>query len=409
MGTQRDVEAISHGRPQRLEVLDSVRGVAAFVVVIHHCLLLLPAFSDYFFSTWRTSATSLFQAILFYTPARIVWDGYEAVTLFYVLSGLVLALPWVEGRPPAYRTFIIKRICRIWLPYLAAMGGAAVLAGCLMMRHPVPGFSRWFNEMGWSHPVTAGVLADQALMTGHYNFINGVFHSLIWEVRVSIIFPFLILPIVRWRLPGAGAALLALSGVIVVIRLLQFGTNTQLGLGESDTFLGGIVKTAYYAYYFVPGALIALYLRTVRSWLSRAPGVVRGGLLLAGLLVIQAHWSRVHIAQQVMVGVGSAMVIAAALSPGMIERVLSARPLRWLGKISYSLYLVHVPLLLTSVILLREVLPLWVIQVSVPPLALLLGWLFHSAIADPAVRVGQMLTASRAVARRLRPASVPVP
>lgn len=82
MGTQRDVEAISHGRPQRLEVLDSVRGVAAFVVVIHHCLLLLPAFSDYFFSTWRTSATSLFQAILFYTPARIVWDGYEAVTLF---------------------------------------------------------------------------------------------------------------------------------------------------------------------------------------------------------------------------------------------------------------------------------------------------------------------------------------
>ena len=76
----------------RLEVLDSVRGLAAFVVVIHHCLLTIPSFSNYFFSGWRATPSNGFEWLMFDTPARLLWAGYEAVTLFYVLSGLVLAL-----------------------------------------------------------------------------------------------------------------------------------------------------------------------------------------------------------------------------------------------------------------------------------------------------------------------------
>ena len=120
----------------RIEALDSVRGIAAFIVVIHHCFLMRPVYSDFFFSNWKTPATGLVSWIFLYTPARIVWAGYEAVTLFYVLSGLVLALPWVEGRPPDYKKFAIRRMCRLYIPYavaIAARWGAqhCVAAACL--------------------------------------------------------------------------------------------------------------------------------------------------------------------------------------------------------------------------------------------------------------------------------------
>ena len=45
--------------------------------------------------------------------------GPEAVILFFVLSGFVLSLPAVNGRPQTYPTFITRRIFRIYVPYLA--------------------------------------------------------------------------------------------------------------------------------------------------------------------------------------------------------------------------------------------------------------------------------------------------
>jgi peptidoglycan/LPS O-acetylase OafA/YrhL len=102
----------------RIAALDSVRGIAAFIVVIHHCFLTRAVYSNFFFTQWKTPANSLVSWIFLYTPARIVWAGYEAVTLFYVLSGLVLALPWVQGRPPEYSMYAIRRMCRLYIPYL---------------------------------------------------------------------------------------------------------------------------------------------------------------------------------------------------------------------------------------------------------------------------------------------------
>ena len=105
----------------RIEALDSVRGIAAVIVVIHHCFLVQPVYSNFFFSHYKTNAGGVISSIFLHSPLRIVWAGYEAVTLFYVLSGLVLALPWIEGRPVEYRTFAIRRMCRLYIPYAVAI------------------------------------------------------------------------------------------------------------------------------------------------------------------------------------------------------------------------------------------------------------------------------------------------
>ena len=400
-GTGAEVAGINRGEPRRLEVLDSVRGIAAMVVVVHHCLLTQPAFSDFFYSTWRTGYDGIVQYLLFHTPLRIVWDGYEAVTLFYVLSGLVLMLPWAEGRAPGYLAFCVKRMCRIYLPYAVAVAGAAVVAVLLVRAAQVdphvPGGSDWLNKMTWSNPVTSTLLVDHALMVGHYNTLNGVIHSLIWEMRVSLLFPALALPLVLWRIKGAIGLVAGLVAFVVAVQF-AYAPAGSLSLLETGPTLGLLGKlaleaqwTAYYACFFVLGATLASYLGAIRTLLTRVPPLGRWAILLVGLLVFQGHWSRWHPLQETMVAIGSAMVIVAALSPGAIERGLMARPPRFLGRISYSVYLVHVPLLLTVVLLLHGRVPLVALLVCLPPAAIALGWLFHVAIADPCARLGQRL------------------
>lgn len=398
--TEMDGASTAHGqgRSPRLATLDSIRGVAALVVVVHHCLLTQPAFSDFFFSNWRTPATGTVEFMLFHTPLRIVWDGYEAVTLFYVLSGLVLALPWIEGRPPTYRTYAIKRVCRIYLPYCAIIVVAAGLNSLLRPVTEVPGLSAWVNTMTWSTPVTPWSLMDHALMIGHYMTINGAVHSLIWEMRVSLLFPLLMLPLIRWRAWGAVASVVGLAGLVVGIQFALASSGGGDSMLHSATDVGAmgelaleVRRTAYYAIFFVLGALLTLYLTAIRRWLARTAPYGGVACLVAGLFVIQAHWTQVRQAQEMFVALGSALVIIGALAPGSIETALSHRSLRFLGRISYSLYLVHVPLILASVLLLDGVLPIGVVLVCVPPVAIILGWLFHETVAEPCVRLGQRL------------------
>ncbi len=382
-----------HGEPSRLVVLDCIRGIAALVVVVHHCLLTQPAFSDFFFSNWRTEAGSTLEWVMFHTPLRIVWDGYEAVTLFYVLSGLVLALPWIEGRSPNYFSYGIKRICRIYLPYCAAVAAAAVLNTLLVSYAAVPGLSAWVNTMTWTHPVYPHVLLDHALMIGHYNSVNGVVHSLIWELRVSLLFPVLIVPIVRWRRWGALGVAVALTVLIGGIQLAYGGSAPALDLVQPGSVVGGVGRfalelqwTAYYGYFFVLGSVLANHLGTLRR-LGRIAWV----LLAAGLLTIQGHWSHLHAVQEFMVAIGAALIIMAALPQGSIHTALSHRWLRWIGRISYSLYLVHVPLLLTATILLHGIVPMAAILIAVPLASLLVGWGFHEWVAEPCARLGKRL------------------
>lgn len=385
-------------RLPRLAVLDSLRGIAALIVVIHHCLLTQPAFSDFFFSIWKTESHGIIEFLLFRTPLRIVWCGYEAVTFFYVLSGFVLMLPWAEKRGPRYRAYATKRICRIYLPYCAAIAMAACLNAWLGAWADVPGASEWVRTMTWSHSVTITVLIDHLFMIGHYNTVDGAIHSLIYEMRVSLLFPLLAVPIARWRLRGAIGVASVLLLLIVALQLYlsqedgSFSPQLDSTLDWAGQILLETQRTLYYCTFFVLGAVLAVYLKALQGLMSGLAGHWRLAMLIAGLLVIQGHWMQMRQAQAIFVAVGSAIVIVASLSPGRIERTLLIPPFLFLGKTSYSLYLVHVPILLAAIILLQSVDSIRWVPVAVPVVAIAAGWLFNRTIAEPSVALGQRLS-----------------
>ena len=376
------------GVPLRFETLDSLRGLAAFTVVIAHCCMMLPKFSDYglHYVMPPIDWSDPLAFLLIRTPLRVVWLGRGPVALFFVLSGFVLSLPWLRGRPPSYAVFAIRRFCRIYLPYIAAVMIAALFATVLAPYRPAPQ-SEWFDRLNWTEPFTIGAAVSHLLMLGTHNTFDNAIWSLIHEMRISLVFPLLILPLLRWRILSAAALVVGLIASVALI----------LRLAGGDIVLGEIAGSLQYSALFVMGAATAQYAPPIAAWLARTSPVVKWVFLLAGLLTLSVQWP---ILPAYFQGLGGVCIIIAALAPGALAVFLHQRILRKLGHISYSLYLIHLPVLLSAVYLLHPFLPIGVILIGVPPTAVAVAWIFNRLVEDPAAELG------RRIAARLRPVSL---
>src|SRR5439155_15165317 len=117
--------------------------------------------------------------VVTHSPLRIVFAGNEAVLLFFVLSGLVLARPYAAGRGPSYLAFAWRRVARIYLPYLVAVAASLTLLQIGAGASRTSGTSGWFEAM-WSRPVTPAGLLEVLLMLDSHPAIrdSDIFNTL---------------------------------------------------------------------------------------------------------------------------------------------------------------------------------------------------------------------------------------
>ena len=151
------------GEP-RYNELDSLRGLAAVTVVFGHLEALVfdaPIVAGSGWTHWRHILELLNR-----TPLTVIMSGGSAVRFFFVLSGFVLMLPYLRHKENPYAPYLVKRICRIYLPYLAAVA-IAVLGNAMLGGHPLPGFGGSATET-WSVPVSAKVVLQHIVMLGTF-------------------------------------------------------------------------------------------------------------------------------------------------------------------------------------------------------------------------------------------------
>jgi peptidoglycan/LPS O-acetylase OafA/YrhL len=351
------------------------------MVLFHHTLLMLPDFAN---DEWRVhgaTAHGVIEWMLLRTPFRLMWSGQTRALLFFVLSGFVLGLPWLNGRSAPYGRFLLGRFCRIYPPYLIVMllagVGSIVLGG-----HPLNHATVYFNQLGWAFPPSwaavpsvAAILDDPAS-----NYMNEAIWTLVWEVRVALIFPLLMLPIIRWRNVGIGCTL-------IVLILLKHVTGRFVGSWASAV-LNAPQDTFYYAQYFIFGAAVAVNRAAIAAWFGRRHEAFGLGCLALGCLICWAPWPAQH---DRIIGIGAAIILVAILGNMRLQSWLSHAPLVWLGKQSYSLYLTHLPLIMVVVIACNGRVPI-VVCAAVVPAAIFLGWAFHRWVETPSVALAQHLT-----------------
>ena len=340
--------------------LDGLRGLAALYVVLFHCwLYTFPGYP-------HSSAPRVLDVLMF---------GRLAVVFFLVLSGFSLAIsPARHGwRTGGVGQFLRRRAWRILPPYWAAL--AMSLAVSLYV---VPA-SHYGPPTGSSVLVYGLVLQDVFFAPTP----NGAFWSIGVEAELYLLFPLILL--VRRRF-SAAAAVACVTLPVIARGLMAPGANPV----EGDNWLAPHLAPVFVA--GVMGAGIVVASERVRrlpwGWfavLAALPVLALGLVQGSAWTVNHYFWIDLAIAPAMT------MLIAAVATgqPARLVRLLTARPLRMLGDASYSLYLIHLPIVL---VVIRRVAP-HVVAPGLPtfcftllvglPISVLAAWLFSRIFELP--------------------------
>ena len=263
------------------------------------------------------------------------------------------------------------------------MAIAAVFAAALSLSLPpvtvVPGASIWFATETRPETVTFIGFLQHVAMAGTRDSIklNCVTWSLVQEARIMLIFPLLALAVLRRDLlclAVSVAASLAAGKVYFILGEPTFAT--------SETWLGGLVATINFVPDFVLGMVLA-------KRIDRLKVLIAGQNLVVVLALWAAAYVLIRCPRDVQIGTGAALLLLLCLSNSRIERVLSAPILQWLGKISYSLYLIHIPIIAASVYTLHEFMPIPVVLACALAASLSLAELFHQLFTEPSAVFGK--------------------
>ena len=367
-------------RSSRITSLDGVRGVAAFVVVLHH--LSLVARPELDGTTW---------AWLTQSPLTVLFAGTEAVLVFFALSGLVVALPALRAGFSWLR-YYPARLLRLYVPVIGALVLAALLILCFPRDPRTMPEESWMRDAQATTVTPLSFLQEASLLRATYDLDN-VLWSLRWELFFSLMLPLFVWLALRGRRHSIVLALLCATATVagrvfhvdplVYYPVFLFGTVVAVNL---DALRDLADSPRWRRRWPVLGAVAVTLL--VAHWLARplAPPETLGGDLLWGLS-----------------GVGAALIVVLAVTWPRFASALDRPGPHWLGRVSFSLYLVHVPVIATLGYLFGAE-RWWLTALVGLPLCLVVAELFYRAVEQPSHRLARA-TGDRVVALADREAS----
>lgn len=361
---------------QRIASVDGVRGVASLVVVVYHCSLIAMPHLDSTLAAWLTQS-----------PGKLAFAGTEAVLVFFVLSGFVVTLPVLRAGF-SWSRYYPTRVLRLYLPVWASLVLATVLIALVPRDHSTMPEGSWMRDAQAASVTWSSFLDEASLVPASYD-INNVLWSLRWELIFSLALPLFVALAVAVRRHAMAAAVIACV-LTVAGRIVEIDALVYLPV-------------------FMLGALMAVRLDDLRVWMRRPRGALfwPGATILALMLLI-ASWLARPIADAGSItsralwglaGVGAVIIIIAAIGWPRLSGLLERRAAQWLGRVSYSLYLVHVPLLATLVYLWGASSWPWAIAVGFPA-SIVLAALFYRFVEAPAHRLSRFI--GSAVSQRVR-------
>ncbi len=317
---------VTSQRPSgRLAYLDGLRGIAAFLVLIFHffsafCSRLIP---DQTSTPWMVADT----------PVALLYNGPFCVIVFFVLSGLVVSSSAAKSKD-ALAVNLAIRYVRLALPATASILYAWVLLSFMP------------NEASRAYTV----IPHEWLLESYQGAIPSVVRALIaGMVRIFLAQrPFWnnVLWTMRPELVGS-CALYAIFSLARARMRLAILLLLAVGLPVAG-------QTIYEG--FVVGGLMS-ELRSQGKLAARFPFAALAAGVLLGFegrgFPVRMHLPSLPPAfalgerQSIWYAVGAGLIVYSCLSSPALQAALSARWAGFLGRISFALYLCHVPLLYT--------------------------------------------------------------
>jgi len=350
------------GRNNNIAVLDGVRALACLAVITYHI-------------NRFTSLSHVWTSAIGSITTAIALTGWSGVTLFFVLSGFLLFMPYAKSMLfdspwPSLRTFYLRRALRILPGYYASLFLLIILA------HP--------QYLQPDHLKDLGLFLTLFMDSTHetYQQINGPFWTLAVEWQFYLLLPFLAWGFARivrhgplrgrvWKL-----ALCLLGLVIWGVATRYWGRYHLLHPDQAPLLPRPIFDAAMFFLYGQDGKFLedfaigmfvcAGYTLSQHAEIRQKVSAYLGRYSLwfwgAGvfLLFFMATWS-VYPPLQILApligphnwltelgfALGFGLCVSGILfGPITLKRPFEWAPLRRTGVISYSLYIWHLPILL---------------------------------------------------------------
>jgi len=314
------LQPAAHSRLARLPLLDAIKGVACALIVGHHLSRYGPM---------PIGAMTLLPTLL----GWLAEDGRLAVQVFLVIAGFLAASSLAPdgllcGHRPVSR--VLRRYARLVMPYLAALI-VSVLVEALI--RPWLHDSAVPDAPGMAQLIAHGLLLQDVL--GYPALSAGVWY-------VAIDFQLFVLAVMaigmaralqqRWRVGARQARWIALVLVLILATASLALFNREPTLDDTALYFFGAYGLGMLAF-----------------WVGRAtqPAAWRMGIALLALLgwgALIIDWrSRIAIA---LVTALTITIMQRRAWSGPTVSALLAQPLLHMGRISYSLFLIHFPIIL---------------------------------------------------------------
>ncbi|MDP9097191.1 MAG: acyltransferase [Pseudomonadota bacterium] len=295
-------------QPLRLHYLDGLRGWAALVVVIFHSTWGL---FSYYLPPMRTTSTGLIN------------DGKLAVYVFFVLSGFVLAHPYLRtGTLQLLQRTALSRYTRLTIPIAAASFLALVLM-----------------RMGWLFNVEANAIVDTRKWLAIFylqtptigSWAKFSFYNVFFRYDESNSYD-----VFLWTMPFelAGSLLvfgvLALAGPKRLARTLWYAAAGILCYREAPMLLCFV-----YGMVLAEVSLVPTVQRINAHWIADVAGL----LLLFIAFECSVHLRETYSPERC--AWIALLIVTSAVVSRPLRYLLETAPSRFLGKVSFPLYLIH--------------------------------------------------------------------
>ena len=370
----------------RIAPVEGLRGVAVLWVIVFHCFVLRPG------DPWM-------RALAASPLAPIAGNGYLGVDLFFLISGFLLAMPWflhAQGRrpPPSMGRFYARRFWRIAPAYYVQLVLLFVVVLPMLRGAGYWRYDLWvyvynfFAHALFLHnatPLSSGSMA-----------VNGALWTLSVEAQFYVLLPLAMPLIVRWP----RAALLASLAIAAWWRAasqtgLDLLVQAEVAMGHIWSWKEATVR--YLLLHQLPGYLahFALGILLGRAWLAvrdrpraawpydlscaAALALLYGTLTVDGSLLGAWNWVLPVIALGVLLN-------WSASRPGSLAAsILGRGPLAFAGRVSYSAYLYHLPLLILANEFLEGA-PAWAVIPFYLAATLAISWVSWRYVEQPFLR-----------------------
>jgi peptidoglycan/LPS O-acetylase OafA/YrhL len=329
----------------KVQYLEGLRGIAAMQVVLMHFVTgFMPYTAEH---AWG--------------PLRVLFDGHTAVYVFFLISGAVLTPSF--ARRGTFAAKICKRILRLGIPVAAA---AVIAMGLIAVMPHAHGVAATLTGSKWLAMDSSGAptFAHLAREIG--------FNSLLLGYREATLFSPLapLLPPMERSLDAPFWSLhLELYGSLLVLCLVALRAYS-VRIHNGMILVSAVVFATHPMFLFVLGHLRGpLPLASPR----KATGVIGAVLLLLGLALSAikdwtiVEWLRLLLSHTELFYAPNlyqfqSQLAAVALYFGTLYcspmwSLLASAPCRYLGRLSFSIYLLHFPILFTVVCLVFTALP----------------------------------------------------